>query len=106
MTGETRNYVRAKLLDLYTYHDCGKDQERFEQQAGDHAAIGKDSVRCFTGEPRVGACQSRANRGQKLAPRRGPLDQKLRWLDYLDRLFELDRGIQTPCILPFFRIAI
>jgi hypothetical protein len=84
--------VGAKAGNL-AWKNCDyEQQERFEQQRSQQAAVGKDAVRRFTGEARAGAGEGRTDGGDEFLPARRPLDQQFgRVVKFDDRdVFELE----------------
>jgi hypothetical protein len=60
--------------------DDGDEHEAFEQPTQEHAAIGKDADRRFSGERFGSARESGAKSGFEFLPGRRPFDEQARWL--------------------------
>lgn len=66
--------------DVFGKNDDRDEHEAFEQPTQEHAAIGKDADRRFSGESFGSARESGTKCGLEFFPRRRPFDEQARWL--------------------------
>src|SRR5260370_38903756 len=103
--------TRAHARQPCRQKNGGKQQKRFHDPGGQHASVGKNPVRSFTGQARWRSGEGGSDGSNELLPGRGPLHQKLRSAmkaDYLqfDRVVELKRVSHRGAVLPLLSSVI
>ncbi len=84
--------VGTETVNLVRKNDEDEEHQELQRERLQHAPVGHERVRSFSGKPRTRTRKCRTDAGDEILPARGPLNQKLGGVVKLnDRdLFELE----------------